>query len=116
MRIGERRRQTSDLTPRDATRLETSSREAYQAFLKVELCSPSDKAQSTPGGNLDSTFANNERTWVRIPLPPPKKSDSHLAKKDDPFKWDSCTESGIRTYLKCVLESKVGHTSRGGLQ
>jgi hypothetical protein len=57
MRIGERRRQTSDLTPRDATRLETSSREAYQAFLKVDLCSPSDKAQPTPGGKLDSTLS-----------------------------------------------------------
>lgn len=44
----------------------------------------------------------------------PKKSDSHLAKKDDPAKWDSCSESGTRTYLKCVLASKVGHTSSGG--
>ena len=44
----------------------------------------------------------------------PAQPESSFCKPNDTEKRDSGSETGIRTYMKCILASKAGHTSIGG--
>ncbi|MDA7641171.1 hypothetical protein N8787_05970, partial [Opitutaceae bacterium] len=43
----------------------------------------------------------------------PAQLESSFCKPNDTEKRDSGSETGIRTYLKCILASKAGYTSNG---